>query len=415
MEEPEAVYTYTDEEGLPLFEVVRFPGKRFKQREYGYDNWGLNGVRRVPYNLVEVVRHRGKRWIWLTEGEKDADRICKAGGIGTTTPGGAAAWRPEYAGFFAGAHVRVVADRDAPGRDYAERAAKDLQSAGARVVIVQAKEGKDAHDHLEAGWGLEDFQPYLVGGVQRPADILRAIRDQPIRAPNAVGALQQPFYAGRLYVLGGYTGEGKTSLALQHALEAAATAPTVFVSLEMPLREVAIRAASIILRKPTASIDVDDAIDALDPLQLTFKETTTIEEVESVIRTRTYDLVVIDHLHHVIYQDRFGLAARAKLVHNWCRQYDLPILMLVQLTENRVMGKSFTRPTLSSVRDAADISHVGDLVQLIYRPRNEDGLRGGEAELLTVKNRYGQESVEKLWFDGETHRFGPDMGWSSPI
>src|SRR5512132_3114871 len=41
----EAVYRYLDEDGKPLFEVVRFTGKEFRQR-LPDGTWGLNGARR---------------------------------------------------------------------------------------------------------------------------------------------------------------------------------------------------------------------------------------------------------------------------------------------------------------------------------------------------------------------------------
>src|SRR5262245_35710161 len=51
--EPERVYVYVDEHGRPLFEVGRFPGKRFLQRLPGADGWkgGIGDARRVLYRL----------------------------------------------------------------------------------------------------------------------------------------------------------------------------------------------------------------------------------------------------------------------------------------------------------------------------------------------------------------------------
>ena len=52
--EPEAAYRYTDEAGKLLFEVVRFPGKKFRQRRPdGRGGWFLESQRRpsraVPF------------------------------------------------------------------------------------------------------------------------------------------------------------------------------------------------------------------------------------------------------------------------------------------------------------------------------------------------------------------------------
>ena len=56
--EPTHVYDYRDEQGILLFQVVRWPGKRFSQRRPdGKDGWiwNLNGIRRVLYRLPEII------------------------------------------------------------------------------------------------------------------------------------------------------------------------------------------------------------------------------------------------------------------------------------------------------------------------------------------------------------------------
>ena len=55
---PEAVYTYVDEHGKTLFEVCRFPGKKFRQRRPdGAGGWiyHLGETPRVLYRLPEVL------------------------------------------------------------------------------------------------------------------------------------------------------------------------------------------------------------------------------------------------------------------------------------------------------------------------------------------------------------------------
>src|SRR5262245_22831235 len=51
-DEPETVFDYRDESNVLLFQVVRFSGKRFRQRRPngtgGYE-WNLNGCRRVLF------------------------------------------------------------------------------------------------------------------------------------------------------------------------------------------------------------------------------------------------------------------------------------------------------------------------------------------------------------------------------
>ena len=54
------VYTYTDEQGKTVFEVVRYKPKDFRQRvpdasQRGGYRWSIKGVRPVIYNLPHVL------------------------------------------------------------------------------------------------------------------------------------------------------------------------------------------------------------------------------------------------------------------------------------------------------------------------------------------------------------------------
>lgn len=158
-----AVYDYTDEAGTLLFQVLRTADKKFAQRRpdpasrTGW-RWKLNGVRRVPYRLPQLVEaaQRGET-IWVAEGEKDVQALVRAGVTATCNPGGAGKWRAEYDHYFAGADVKVIRDKDDAGRKHALHVAEGLRQAGATVQIIEALEGKDAADHLAAGHGLDTF------------------------------------------------------------------------------------------------------------------------------------------------------------------------------------------------------------------------------------------------------------------
>ena len=54
----------------------------------------------------------------------------------------------------------VHADRDDEGRAWARKLRPALLEVGATVTVVEAKVGKDAHDHLAAGLDLYDFVPW---------------------------------------------------------------------------------------------------------------------------------------------------------------------------------------------------------------------------------------------------------------
>jgi DNA primase len=114
----------------------------------------------LPAVLDAVAR--GSR-IFVVEGEKDATNLNAAfpdriDYVATTKAGGARSlWLPQYTAALRGADVTIIADKDDDGKWAAAQAAKNLMGRARSLVIVEAREGKDATDHLAAGFGLSDF------------------------------------------------------------------------------------------------------------------------------------------------------------------------------------------------------------------------------------------------------------------
>ncbi|HKI11134.1 MAG TPA: hypothetical protein VKA02_03395 [Candidatus Acidoferrum sp.] len=194
-EKPDAVYVYSDECGAPLFEVVRRPGKKFFQRKPD-GTPGLDGVRRVPYRLNEVVL---AEQVFLPEGEKDAESLRAIGLIASTNPGGANGWRPEFAGYFRGKAVIVMPDQDAPGYSWAERVLHDLTPVARtlkRIDLPGLKfgSGGDVTDWLAAGHkkeelltiiGKTDFWPPIGTATPENGTVLLAEVERPVQEAPA--------------------------------------------------------------------------------------------------------------------------------------------------------------------------------------------------------------------------------------
>lgn len=171
-------YDYVDEDGALLYQVARYVPKTFRPRRKVNGAWvyGLNGVRRILYRLPELLAAVAVgETIYITEGEKDALAIVEAGGVATCNSGGAGKWRAEFSAYFAGAGVIIVADKDGPGRLHAAAVESLLKGVARSVRIVEARVGKDAADHLAAGYSLEEFV-----SVERPAPDSAEVN--PIRA-----------------------------------------------------------------------------------------------------------------------------------------------------------------------------------------------------------------------------------------
>ena len=178
-------YEYVDERGAWVYTVGRterdaddnkhFPAWRPDPARPGRVIWGLGKTSRLLYRLDEVARTKPGDSVWIAEGEKDVDALHRAGVVATCNPHGAGKWRQEYSEYLNGRHVIIVADRDEPGRKHAGQVAASLKGKAASVCIVEAAEGKDAADHLAAGYSLEEFV-----SVERPAPDSAEVN--PIRA-----------------------------------------------------------------------------------------------------------------------------------------------------------------------------------------------------------------------------------------
>lgn len=155
------IYPYVDEEGKLLYENVRFYPKDFRQRRFeenGKEVWNLEGVRRVPYRLPELIEaaKQGKD-IFLCEGEKDADSLCELGFAASSFK----KWSEDFNQFIQGCHVIICQDHDLPGVTQANEAAKIILRSAASVKIIDMylereipdKHGLDVSDYIR--WCVE--------------------------------------------------------------------------------------------------------------------------------------------------------------------------------------------------------------------------------------------------------------------
>ncbi len=136
-----ATYDYKDENGILLFQVVRYDPKDFRQRRpdgTGGWIWDIKGARRVLYHLPELLESAERDdTVFVVEGEKDVEALKKFGLTATCNPGGAGKWRGEFNDFFKGLNVVIIPDNDEPGRNHAQQVATALKPVAQSVKIVE--------------------------------------------------------------------------------------------------------------------------------------------------------------------------------------------------------------------------------------------------------------------------------------
>jgi len=209
-----ASYSYEDRSGTELFQVVRYEPKDFRQRRSDGNGgwvWSLKGVQRVLFHLPQLVAGlEAQATVYVAEGEEDVLALEAEGAVATCNPMGAGKWHADYSEVLRGAQVRLVQDADQAGREHGRQVAASLHAVGATVELLEAREGKDARDHLKAGHGLEDFQAAQEAPPPWAQDVLR--QPDPSRLRRVRWAWEGRVPLGKVSVLLGAEGIGKGSV-----------------------------------------------------------------------------------------------------------------------------------------------------------------------------------------------------------
>ena len=181
-----ATYDYCDATGKPLYQVVRYDPKDFKQRRRGNKGdwiWNLDDAQRVLYGLPELLAADLSEPVLITEGEEDVKTIRTLGLIGTTNSGGADKWQDEYKDFLLDRHVVILPDNDLPGNRHGEQVARSLLGVAASVKLIELPglpEKGDVSDWIRAGHTKEALLQLIEQTpALRPEDLPPSLEIEP--------------------------------------------------------------------------------------------------------------------------------------------------------------------------------------------------------------------------------------------
>ncbi len=244
--------------------------------------------------------------------------------------------------------------------------------------------------------------------------------------PNRTGvappfSFLAPLLPGRLYVIAGYTADGKSVIAQHFALAASRSGSRVgFFTIEMSARQLYDRMAAsygiplwqVESRKPTGQ-NIEKLREALTELgrrRITFHDAagSTSVDIHRAQRIRKYDLLVIDHLHQIILSGKASdrrqlLEDEVHAITTIAKTEQVPIVLLAQL--NRPTQGGYHRPTLSMLRETSRIEQQAWNVSFIWRERNQQNEPQPESEFIVAKNRSGPTMSAHLIFRGAESRF----------
>ena len=240
-----ATYDYTDAQGTLLYQVQRLEPKAFRQRAAD-GSWKLDGVRRVLYRLPELIKDSAA-FVFLCEGEKDADRVATLDLCSTTISGGSK-WTADLIEPLRGRDVVILPDADEAGAKRALAAATALHGIVNSIRMVRlpgllGRPGsKDVSDWLDHDQKRAEIlathcraAPLWVPGEKTEEKTEEKTKDaEPLpfidmttwrvdQAPPRDWAVRDLIPRRNVFLLSGEGAAGKTLLLLQlgiaHALE----------------------------------------------------------------------------------------------------------------------------------------------------------------------------------------------------
>ena len=252
-----------------------------------------------------------------------------------------------------------------------------------------------------------------------------------------IDARLQGLRPGQMIVIGARPGVGKTSFALNLAVNAAAKGASVaFFSLEMSKEEIGQRLLSSYAKIPLSVIrsgrieddnlwqPLFDATSELSQLDIMIDDTpgTTVTEVRAKARRMLHGkekgLVILDYLQLVSPPSgRTRADSRATEVSEMSRgikimakDIEVPVVALSQLSR-QVESRTGKRPQLSDLRESGSIEQDADIVILLDRSttpeeaEREDRPNENETHFIIAKNRSGPLDTVPLMFLPSSTKF----------
>ncbi|MGI5971275.1 MAG: replicative DNA helicase [Oscillospiraceae bacterium] len=297
-----------------------------------------------------------------------------------------------------------------------------LQAAEQRIYAI--RKGRSAQ-------GLEHISSVILDVFDRLGELAKSGRTVP-GLTTGIPDLDRKISGlgkGNLIILASRPGMGKTSFALNIALEAAKKSDQTVVvfSLEMSREELAMRLLSnesqVELSKLNAGDirddeweKITDAGTLLSALDIKIDDNPMLSAADmnaKCRREKNLGLVVVDYLQLMTSatgQNRSNdnrqqiVSDISRSLKIMAKELNVPVLCLSQLSranENR----SKKRPMLSDLRESGAIEQDADVVMFLYREsyydtEDDQGAVSdpGEAECIVAKNRHGETgTVPLLW------------------
>ena len=244
-------------------------------------------------------------------------------------------------------------------------------------------------------------------------------------------AMTQGLRRGDLIAFAGRPSMGKTSLALQFAINIASqNLPVCFFGFDMSKEQTAFRILAMesgieLGRIRTGRLTFDEwqlvgekntKLESL-PIFLEDKRCITIDEIKTRCKKismtndeKNLGLIVIDSFHMMedksLNDYQIQLKRNTRDLKDLAEELNVPVLITAPISRG-VEERENCRPMLSDIRDSDALEYYGDIIVMLYRdeyyePDTEDR---GIAELIVTKHRNGPIGTVKMLFEPQFGRY----------
>lgn len=282
---------------------------------------------------------------------------------------------------------------------------------------------------LEASSGQKDTQKDINESLMGVMNHVEAIFNGEIKGQSTglkdLDGMLGGLFGGKLYIIGGRPGSGKTVLGINMVLQAIkdSTAAQVY-TMEMPDKDITYRMICALSGLNTrAKFNMQDHDWALlttgftllkdKPLIIDDKVGYGVSYLKNNIRAHAAktdkSIYMIDYLQlmKVNGNDRQeGVAEISRELKILALEIDRPIILLVQLNRG-LESRPDKRPVSSDIRESGSIEQDADVIIMAYRDEmyNENSEQKGIAELIVRKHRDGESGTVRVKSELQYSRF----------